>query len=146
MTQVIDDEVTVDESSSGPRRRGPDLPDWRKSLERVRVVTSSTSPLATFLRPAVVAIVFLTVVQLFFHLELRQMIDGLALGSLYGILAVGIILIYRTNRIINFSAAAVGAVPAIYALLLDSAEPVRSAQLGMLETQAEPGTSTEVLR
>src|SRR5436309_2883814 len=43
----------------------------------------------------------------------------LALGAWYGIIAVGLILIYRTNRIINFAAAALGAVPAIFALLLD---------------------------
>ena len=47
------------------------------------------------------------------------MVQGVALGSLYGIIGVGLILIYRTNRIINFAAAAVGAVPAILALLLD---------------------------
>ena len=36
---------------------------------------------------------------------------GIAIGALYGLIAVGIILIYRTNRIINFAAAAIGAVP-----------------------------------
>src|SRR5204862_6697406 len=63
--------------------------------------------------------VFMVLVQLYFKLSLTYIVDGIALGSLYGILAVGLILIYRTNRIINFAAAAIGAVPAIWALLLD---------------------------
>jgi branched-chain amino acid transport system permease protein len=40
-------------------------------------------------------------------------IQGASIGALYGLLGVGIILIYRTNRIINFAAASLGAVPAI---------------------------------
>ena len=52
-------------------------------------------------------------------MSINNLINGISLGSLYGLIAVGIILIYRTNRIINFAAAAVGAVPAIFALLLD---------------------------
>ena len=32
-------------------------------------------------------------------------LDGLASGSLYGLIGAGVILIYRTNRIINFAAA-----------------------------------------
>src|SRR5205823_9788052 len=63
--------------------------------------------------------VFLILVQLYFHLSINYLIDGIALGSLYGIIGVALILIYRTNRIINFAAAAIGAVPAIFALLLD---------------------------
>src|SRR5882762_8679887 len=55
----------------------------------------------------------------FFKMSWNEVINGISLGSLYGLIAVGIILIYRTNRIINFAAAAVGAVPAIFALLLD---------------------------
>ena len=39
--------------------------------------------------------------------------QGACVGALYGLLGVGIILIYRTNRIINFAAAGLGAVPAI---------------------------------
>jgi branched-chain amino acid transport system permease protein len=70
-------------------------------------------------RPVAASILFLVVVQWFFKLSLANYINGLALGSLYGIVAVGLILIYRTNRIINFAAVAVGAVPAVWALLLD---------------------------
>ncbi len=45
-------------------------------------------------------------------------LDGLALGSLYGLIGAGVILIYRTNRIINFAAAGLGAIPAVAAVLL----------------------------
>jgi branched-chain amino acid transport system permease protein len=45
-------------------------------------------------------------------------VNGLALGSLYGIIGVALVLIYRTTRIINFAAGALGAVPAITALLM----------------------------
>src|SRR3954463_5798958 len=67
----------------------------------------------------VVAIVLgLLAVQLTFHMAINELLNGACTGSLYGLIAVGIILIYKTNRIINFAAAAVGAVPAIFALLL----------------------------
>src|SRR3979411_2779254 len=55
----------------------------------------------------------------FFKMSWNEVVNGISLGSLYGLIAVGIILIYRTNRIINFAAVAAGAVPAIFALLLD---------------------------
>jgi branched-chain amino acid transport system permease protein len=64
-------------------------------------------------------IVFMVIEQLYFHLALIYLIQGIVLGSLYGLIAVALILIYRTNRIINFAAAAIGAIPAIFALLLD---------------------------
>src|SRR5947199_6868199 len=68
----------------------------------------------------IVAIVLgLVAVQLTFHMAVNELLNGACTGSLYGLIAVGIILIYKTNRIINFAAAAVGAVPAIFALLLD---------------------------
>jgi branched-chain amino acid transport system permease protein len=62
---------------------------------------------------------FLAVMGLVFHTSVPDFVSGLALGSLYGVIAVGLILIYRTSRIINFAAGAIGAVPAILALLLD---------------------------
>jgi branched-chain amino acid transport system permease protein len=45
---------------------------------------------------------------------------GLANGSLYGLTAVGLLLIYRNNRIVNFAAAGLGAVPGVLAALLTS--------------------------
>jgi branched-chain amino acid transport system permease protein len=43
---------------------------------------------------------------------------GLVYGSLYALIGMGIILVYRANRIINFAQAQLGAVPAVVALLL----------------------------
>src|SRR5947209_17750931 len=43
---------------------------------------------------------------------------GLVYGALYGLIAMGIILVYRANRIINFAQAQLGSVPAVVALLL----------------------------
>lgn len=43
---------------------------------------------------------------------------GAVIGSLYGLLAMGLILVYRASRIINFAQAQLGAVPAVAALLL----------------------------
>lgn len=50
--------------------------------------------------------------------SLPTITNGGSQGTLYGLLAVGLILIYRTNKIINFAVAAVGAVPAVFAVLL----------------------------
>jgi branched-chain amino acid transport system permease protein len=44
--------------------------------------------------------------------------NGMVLGSLYALVAMGLILVYRANRIINFAQAQLGAVPAVVALLL----------------------------
>ncbi|MHB8593297.1 MAG: ABC transporter permease [Acidimicrobiales bacterium] len=62
---------------------------------------------------------FLLFVELVFHQSLPELVNGVALGSLYGIMAVAVVLIYRTQRVINFAAAAIGSVPAIIALYLD---------------------------
>jgi len=43
---------------------------------------------------------------------------GALLGLLYAMVAFGLILIYRANRIINFAQAEIGAVPAVFAVLL----------------------------
>ena len=44
--------------------------------------------------------------------------NGMVLGALYSLVAMGLILVYRGNRIINFAQAQLGAVPAVIALLL----------------------------
>jgi len=62
--------------------------------------------------------VFVAVIELVFGLSAPDFFSGLALGSLYGIIGVGIVLIYRTSRVINFAAGAVGAVPVVVALVL----------------------------
>lgn len=63
---------------------------------------------------------FVVVIQLVFSPPIDIFVFGIAIGSLYGLMAVGAILIYRTNRIINFAVAGLGAVPAVLAILLQS--------------------------
>jgi branched-chain amino acid transport system permease protein len=43
---------------------------------------------------------------------------GASIGLLYGLLGVGIVLLYRSNRIINFAAGSLGTVPAVFFGLL----------------------------
>ncbi|MHB8961372.1 MAG: branched-chain amino acid ABC transporter permease, partial [Candidatus Limnocylindrales bacterium] len=43
---------------------------------------------------------------------------GAVIGCLYGLIAVGVVLVYRANRVVNFAQAGLGAVPAVLALLL----------------------------
>jgi len=45
-------------------------------------------------------------------------LNGATIGLLYGLLGMGLILVYRANRIINFAQAQLGSVPAVTALLL----------------------------
>ena len=45
-------------------------------------------------------------------------IGGAVIGALYGLVAMGLILVYRANRIINFAQGQLGSVPAVVGLLL----------------------------
>ncbi len=45
-------------------------------------------------------------------------LHGMVIGSLYALVAMGLILIYRANRVINFAQAQLGSVPAVIALIL----------------------------
>jgi branched-chain amino acid transport system permease protein len=45
-------------------------------------------------------------------------LNGATIGLLYGLLGMGLILVYRANRIINFAQAQLGSVPAVVTLLL----------------------------
>ena len=101
---------------------------WRDNLggvgEKLSDVASSTRLPVVIVRRTIVAIVFFLVVRHFFGLTTKITFDGLALGSLYGVVGVALVLTYRTSRIINFAAAAVGAVPAIVASLLSTSEHI----------------------
>lgn len=70
------------------------------------------------LQYAAIAVLYLGFMNLVVGLSASNILNGIALGSLYGIVGVALVLVYRTNRVINFAAAALGAVPAITALLL----------------------------
>ena len=43
---------------------------------------------------------------------------GAVIGCLYGLIAVGVVLVYRANKVVNFAQAGLGAVPSVVALLL----------------------------
>jgi branched-chain amino acid transport system permease protein len=93
-------------------------------VERAAHFAGSRNLGAVVVRRALVAALFFLVVRSYFGLTTKNVLDGLALGSLYGIVGVALVLAYRTSRIINFAAAAVGAVPAITAVLLSTADHV----------------------
>ena len=57
-------------------------------------------------------------IQLAFNPPSGTVFNGLATGTLYGLIGVSLILVYRTHRIINFAVAGIGAVPGISAVLL----------------------------
>jgi branched-chain amino acid transport system permease protein len=58
----------------------------------------------------------------YFEPTKESLASGIPVGALYGLIAVGVILIYRTNKIINFAVAAIGAVPAVTGVLLVTAK------------------------
>jgi len=92
--------------------------------ERLEAITTSNRPAIVTARRAALALLFFVVIQLWAHLSVTEVVNGLSLGGLYGIIGVALVLTYRTSRIINFAAAAVGAVPAIVACLLSTSEHI----------------------
>ena len=88
-------------------------------LRPIAAVVTADTTAGRLLRTVGASLLFLLAIEKTFDLTPAMYINGMALGSLYGIVAIGLILIYRTNRIINFAAVAIGAVPAVWALLLD---------------------------
>jgi ABC-type branched-subunit amino acid transport system permease subunit len=52
------------------------------------------------------------------QITLFSIVQGLVAGLLYGLLALGLVLIYRTNRILNFSSGQLGVVAAVFLLKL----------------------------
>ena len=112
--------------SAGPdeprfdRERGPNrLAELRRQFERARAPLVGPGRLRQFGRDFLVALVFIIAIELKFGTSPANLIHGVTLGALYGIIGVAVILIYRTARVINFAAGAIGALPAIVALLLD---------------------------
>ena len=93
-------------------------------VESLAGLTRAKGRSARLVRGLVSVVVFLIVVQVAFSPPPRLYLFGLANGALYGLIAVGIILIYRTNRIINFAAAGMGAIPGVFCVLLNLKEGV----------------------
>src|SRR5438105_4380402 len=76
------------------------------------------SPPAKVLGWALAAVAFVLLVRVLFDPPPGEYFNGFANGCLYGLIGVGIVLIYRTNRIINFAAAAMGGTTGILCALL----------------------------
>ena len=64
------------------------------------------------------ALAFVVFIETVFSPPRGVYFSGMCIGAVYGIVAVGIVLVYRTHRIINFAAAGIGAVPGIGMALL----------------------------
>jgi branched-chain amino acid transport system permease protein len=67
---------------------------------------------------AIQAVAFVVFIQVVFNPPRGVYFSGMCVGALYGIVGVGVVLVYRTHRIINFAAAGLGAVPGIGLALL----------------------------
>ncbi len=76
-----------------------------------------------------------------------EILGGAVIGVLYALVGMGIILVYRANRIINFAQAQLGSVPAVVALLLIAKQgwPYLAAIPVMLIGAAALGAGVEVL-
>lgn len=51
-------------------------------------------------------------------IPLGNLVEGAIGGLLYGLVAVGVVLVHRASRVINFAQAALGSVPALLGILL----------------------------
>ncbi len=87
------------------------------------VMTSDARGMSV-LRRLAAGLAFFLALQATHPLSPADIVNGLALGALYGVIGVALVLIYRTNRVINFAAAALGALPAITALMLATVKHV----------------------
>jgi branched-chain amino acid transport system permease protein len=71
--------------------------------------------------PAVSFLLMYALADALWHPPMSFVLDGIITGLLTSLLAVGIVIVYRANRIVNFAQAEMGAVPANFALLLIAA-------------------------
>ncbi len=81
-------------------------------------VTHRTRPALRSLGPAVAILV---VQQVLFPVPLGILVRGLLVGGLTALVALGMALIYRSNRILNFAQADLGGVPAVLVIMLMTA-------------------------
>ena len=75
------------------------------------------------------------------------LLNGLVIGSLYSLMAVGMILVHRANRIISFAQAGLGATPAVVALVLYTEQrvPYPLVLVALLASAAVLGALVDVL-
>ena len=93
---------------AGPARQVRGLFD---ALLAQRVAGPFVKVVATFVGVFAIA-------RILFGSPLQILFFGSCLGALYGLIGASVILVYRTNRIVNFAVAGLGAAPAVLAILL----------------------------
>src|SRR4051794_41311906 len=67
---------------------------------------------------AAIALAFLLLIGVIYPAPLSLIVEGIILGSLSGLVAVGLVLVYRANRIVNFAQGSVGGLAGILAASL----------------------------
>ncbi len=80
-------------------------------------------------------------------IEIGIILNGMVIGTLYALIAFGIILVYRANRVINFAQAGLGSAPALLALILvlQNRVPYWVGAIIMLVGAASTGALVELL-
>jgi len=99
-----------------------DVVDRVRASQPARAVSSAMgSRYGPVIRTVAAALLFYGALRLFLRNNpppLGTIAFGAIIGLLYAMVAFGLILIYRANRIINFAQAEMGAVSAVMAVLL----------------------------
>ena len=89
----------------------------------------------------------LLIQQIFWRTPLGAVLQGIVLGLLTSLVALGIVLIYRSNRVLNFAQGELGLLPTILAVMLivESGFPYLVALLLGLIASLLLGVSSEFL-
>ena len=92
-------------------------------------------------------VLILLVQQMFWRTPLGAVLQGIVLGLLTSLVALGIVLIYRSNRVLNFSQGELGLLPTILSVMLivESGFPYLVALLLGLLAAITLGISSEFL-
>ena len=98
--------------------------DLQQNLRRSTAYRATTkvwrSRYGVLIRPVTTALAYLLVLRVTFGpVKIGFILNGAVIGTLYALVAFGIILVYRANRIINFAQAGLGVLPGLAAVLLD---------------------------
>ncbi len=106
--------------------------------------TASTSDSLSWLVPP---LVLLIVQQIFWRTPYGAVLQGIVLGLLTSLVALGIVLTYRSNRVLNFAQAELGLLPTVLSVMLivESGFPYLAAFAIGLVAAALLGVSSEFL-
>src|SRR5688572_11448526 len=84
--------------------------------QRPKIVTPESVRAAGWM--ALSAVAFLVVQGVVLPMPLGVVLQGAIIGGLTALIALGIALVYRANRIINFAQGDLAAVPTVFAIVL----------------------------